>query len=118
MMMKLFSKISCLTFLSLVSISLCARQDQQLPVLTSGQDKLSQTDWLVYPVKERAAVYFSADHKDIILYNGLIKRTFRLSPNVACTGYKNLSNGQQLLRAVKPEAKITINGVPYNVGGL
>jgi hypothetical protein len=63
-------------------------------------------------------VYASADGKDIILYNGLLKRTFRIQPNVACTDYKNLSNGQQLLRAAKPEARIAIDGKEYNVGGL
>ncbi len=32
--------------------------------------------------------------------------------------YKNIANGQQLLRAVRPEAWLTINGKEYNVGGL
>ena len=53
-----------------------------------------------------------------MLYNGLVKRVFRISPNVACIDYKNLSNGQQLLRAVKAEARLTIDGKDYNVGGL
>ena len=116
--MKLFSKIFCLTFISLVSTSLFGQQGQRLTVLTSKQDKISTPDWLVQPVKEMANIYSSSDRKDIILYNGLVKRTFRLSPNVACFDYKNLNNGQQLLRAVKPEAKVTINGKEYNVGGL
>ena len=29
-----------------------------------------------------------------------------------------MSNGQQLLRAIRPEAVVTIEGVPYEVGGL
>ena len=75
-------------------------------------------DWLVKPVTVKATVYKSADGKDIILYNGLVKRTFRVTPNVVCTEYTNLSNGQQLLRAVNPEAKVTINKTTYNIGGL
>jgi hypothetical protein len=75
-------------------------------------------DWLVKPPDIRAAVYLSADKKDIVLYNGLVKRSFRVSPNVACTEYLNLVTGQQLLRAVKPEAVVKINGRDYNVGGL
>ncbi|MES1225207.1 MAG: alpha-galactosidase, partial [Bacteroidota bacterium] len=81
-------------------------------------DKLTTTDWLVRPIAIQAGVYQTADKKDIILYNGLVKRSFRLAPNVACIDFKNMSNGQQLLRAIKPEARITINGKNYNIGGL
>ena len=44
----------------------------------SQSDRLYRSDWLVKPVKEKAEVYKSGDRKDIILYNGLVKRTFRL----------------------------------------
>ncbi|MFT6205270.1 MAG: hypothetical protein ACI9V1_002921 [Spirosomataceae bacterium] len=79
-------------------------------------DRLIEKDWLVHPVTQKAEII--KDGKDLILYNGLVKRAFRISPNVACYDYKNVSTGQQLLRAVQPEAKITINGKPYNIGGL
>jgi hypothetical protein len=79
-------------------------------------DKLSSSDWLVTPIAQKAEVI--VESKNIILYNGLVKRVFRMGVNLACTDYKNLSNGQQLLRAVKPEAKIAVDGVEYNVGGL
>ena len=81
-------------------------------------DALYAGDWLVQPVKQKAGVSTSVDKKNIILYNGLVKRSFRLSPNVVCTDFKNMITGQQLLRAVTPEAVITINGNEYNVGGL
>jgi hypothetical protein len=94
-------------------------QRADLPVLNrQSQKKLLASDWLVHPVTSEATIYSSADKKDIILYNGLVKRSFRILPNVACVEYKNMMNGQQLLRAVKPEARITINGKNYNVGGL
>ena len=89
-----------------------------LPVYNAAKEKTATADWLIAPIKEKAAVYKSANGKDIVLYNGLLKRVFRLSPNVACVDYKNLSNDQQLLRAVKAEARLTINGKDYNVGGL
>lgn len=79
-------------------------------------DKLASGDWLVTPVTQKAEVI--TEGKNIILYNGLVKRVFRIEPNVVCIDYKNLSNGQQLLRAVKPEAKIVVNGKTYNIGGL
>jgi len=89
-----------------------------LPVWNKQYDKNALQDWLVTPVTSKAQVYASADGKDIILYNGLLKRVFRLKPNVACTDYTNLANGQQLLRSIKPEASITIDGRTYAVGGL
>ncbi|CAG4998551.1 hypothetical protein DYBT9275_02022 [Dyadobacter sp. CECT 9275] len=91
---------------------------QNLPVWQSDFDKVTPADWLVKPVITKANFYQANNGKDLILYNGLVKRTFRLNPDLVCTEFKNMSNGQQLLRAVKPEAKIKINGIYYNVGGL
>lgn len=77
---------------------------------------LPSTDWLVRPVTVKASV--NNNNKDIVLTNGLVERRFRLAPDVACIDYRNLVNGQQLLRAVKAEARLTIDGKEYNVGGL
>lgn len=93
-------------------------QQQDIITWSKQNDQLTTTDWLINPSGFKAAVFSSADKKNIILYNGLVKRTFLLSPNVVCTDYKNMVTGQQLLRAVMPEALVTINGTAYNVGGL
>jgi hypothetical protein len=93
-------------------------QKKDTPIWNIQNENINPTDWLIRPVKQKAGIYTSADRKDIILYNGLLKRTFRLFPNVVCTDYKNIITRQQLLRAVMPEAVITINGREYNVGGL
>ncbi len=118
--MKRKPLLKCFLLLSIVfcCIAAYAEEVKNLPVFNSSQDKLSANDWLVKPTLQKANVYSSADGKDIILYNGLVKRAFRISPNVACIDYKNMLNGQQLLRAVKPEAQVSINGITYNVGGL
>lgn len=89
-----------------------------LPVYDNANEKNYSSDWLVTPVTIKAGIYKSADAKNIILYNGLVKRVFCIQPNMACIDYENMSNGQQLLRAVKPEAEIIIDGINYNVGGL
>lgn len=91
---------------------------QDLPVWSPLRDTAVTADWLVKPVKVKSGIFKSADGRDIILYNGLEKRIFRLNPNLACTGYTNLYTGQQLLRALSPEARLVINGKSYNVGGL
>lgn len=94
---------------------------QSIPELPLWNDALAQQrpgDWLVQDGPRQAAVYRSADGKDIVLYNGLLRRTFRLFPDVACSDFTNLSNGQQILRAVSPEARLFINGKKYALGGL
>jgi hypothetical protein len=75
-------------------------------------------DWFITGTKAKAALYRSQDNKELILDNGLIKRVFRLKPNLACVAFSNLISGEQLIRAVSPEAIITINGKKYNIGGL
>lgn len=73
-------------------------------------------DWLLNSSAYKATV--SESKKEITLNNGLLKRRFRISPDVACVDYINLINGQQLLRAVKPEGRLIIDGKNYNIGGL
>ncbi len=84
--------------------------------IISSDEKPAFTDWLIHPILQKAVIY--TDGKNIVLNNGLVKRVFRIEPNVACIDYSNLTTGQQLLRAVKPEAKIVIDGREYNIGGL
>ena len=57
---------------------------QNLSVHNSSNEKNNEIDWLVNPVSEKAMVYKSADNNDIILSNGLLKRTFRIQPNLVC----------------------------------
>ncbi len=78
----------------------------------------SNNDWILKPSTYKASITSSIQKKEITLNNGLVKRTFRLSPNLICTDFVNLMNGQQLLRSVKAEGRLTINGKNYNIGGL
>ncbi|MDE3252763.1 MAG: alpha-galactosidase [Bacteroidota bacterium] len=91
---------------------------QKLPVWGNTNTVQPETDWLLHTSEQKAGIYQSADGKDIILSNGLLKRVFRISPNLACIDFQNLITGQQLLRAVKPEARVTIDGKDWQIGGL
>jgi len=90
----------------------------RLPVLTARDAAPAGVDYLVRPIDRRAGVYRSRDGRDVILTNGLIRRVWRIAPNAACIALDNLMTGQSILRAVQPEATVTIDGVAYNVGGL
>lgn len=86
------------------------------PDLATAQ--VRPADWLIHPSTAKAQVMVSTDGKTIELNNGLLRRSFRLQPNLVCYDYYNLSNGQQLIRALKPEAEVTISGKKYAIGGL
>lgn len=85
-------------------------------------DTRQEKDWLIEAVKEpcRLSVRKSDDGLTSMfqLNNGLLSRTFYVSDNLACVGYKNQSNEAEYLRAVKPEARVCIDSVWYEVGGL
>jgi hypothetical protein len=100
-----------------VCFTICTKA-QNLPQWNAAADTLTHTDWLVQPIQTKAQIFTANNGKDLVMYNGLLKRVFRIAPNMACTDFTNLSNGQQLLRAIAPEAKLIIDGANYNIGGL
>ena len=77
------------------------------------------SDWLVDPAPFRARVRIDPkDPSTIHLENGLVRRTLRLTPNAATVDLRNLVSGDAVLRAVRPEASIVLDGQPFDVGGL
>lgn len=54
----------------------------------------------------------------LTLSNGLITRQFTLSPAFGTTDYRSEVASRSLLRAINDEAKVTLDGVEYGVGGL
>jgi hypothetical protein len=78
--------------------------------------KAQQADWIIKPTEMKASIFIK--NKQLILDNGLVRRVFLLEPNASCISYTNLTNGQELLRSIEPEARLVLNGQSYNVGGL
>ena len=75
-----------------------------------------QNDWLVQTLCQPASVEERDDQ--LILDNGLIRRTFVTSPNFATVDYTNQITESSFLRGIKPEAVLTIDGHQFEVGGL
>ncbi len=88
-----------------------------LPPLTEAATSPVRGDWLVVPVDRTTAVYRSGP-EEISLANGLICRRWRVLPNGATVGFDNLMTGAAILRGVKPELRLQIDGKDYDVGGL
>lgn len=75
-------------------------------------------DWLIDGSPYKAEVNILDDKKQIELTNGLMRRVFQISPNLATIALDNLMTGNSELRAIRPEAEIDIDGEIFSVGGL
>ena len=75
-------------------------------------------DWLVDPTPYRATARLLSGGNELLLSNGLIERRILLAPNAATIGFRNLITGESILRGVKPEATIELDGQKYAIGGL
>lgn len=116
--MKPFVRIGlflALLLLSAVAGSLPATTPDQLKPLPAKAGKPG--DWLLDAPRFPAGV-FRGSSNEIILQNGLLRRAFRLSPNAASIALDNLMTGESVLRAVEPEATLTIDGKEHKIGGL
>lgn len=88
-----------------------------LPVLISCSNSgKNESDWLI----DGSSFKTTIENKGgiVIISNGLISRSFSIKPDGATIGFENIMTGKQLIRAVKPEARLTIDGKQYNIGGL
>ncbi|MFM7738203.1 MAG: hypothetical protein ACKO9H_02285, partial [Planctomycetota bacterium] len=90
------------------------RQIAELPMLPERE----RGDWLVDPVERRAGVFRTERPGELVLDNGLVRRTFLLQQNLACVGLKNLQTEQEYLRAIRPECRVKLGDRLYDVGGM
>jgi len=79
---------------------------------------ITRSDWLVTQIEEPVEIEKTLDGKEVVISNGLISRTIRLKPNAATVAYENGMTGESIIRGVKPEAIVELDGQKYEVGGL
>ncbi len=79
---------------------------------------METNDWLVDRSSRTAGVFRDGLAESLVLDNGYVRRTFLLAPNLACIGLEHGENHESLLRGIRPECIITLNGKAYPVGGL
>jgi hypothetical protein len=75
-----------------------------------------KADWLLDGSRYKASV--EENKGRVTISNGLVSRTFSLSPDGATISFRNIMTGSELLRAIKPEAILTLNGRQVTIGGL
>ncbi|MCW5551967.1 MAG: alpha-galactosidase [Verrucomicrobiae bacterium] len=95
-------------------------QSSALPTLESAPAAAAsgRPDWLLNAQSYQAGVFQGDTPDEVVLQNGLVRRTFKLAPNAATIGLDNLMTSEAVLRAVEPEATVTIDGQEFAVGGL
>jgi len=110
-------KIRLLCTLALLLIIICTAPifAQQKPSLYVPES--IKSDWLIEKPSQKAELYQDID-QNLVLSNGLISRTFSISPDAATIGFDNLMTNAGLLRSVRPEAEVIIDGIRLSVGGL
>lgn len=74
-------------------------------------------DWLLGNFQEKSRLE-TENESTLVLTNGLISRTFSTTPNCATIGFDDLVNDEALIRSIRPEALVEIDGIEYEVGGL
>jgi len=111
--------VALTVLIGMLSLCLAHAEQPRLPKLPAKPSATGpRVDWLLDGSPYKAGVYRTEHADEIVLDNGLLRRTFRLAPNGATVGLDNLMTGQAVLRGVKPEAVVRIDGVRYEVGGL
>ncbi len=88
----------------------------KLPLFSSETIR-TDDDWLINKINIKTNLYKQTNDQ-IVLSNGLISRTFSVSPNGATIGFENLQTNQSVIRSVRPEAYLTLNNINIEVGGL
>ena len=75
-------------------------------------------DWLITKIGIKSQLRVIDSGNIIQLTNGLISRSFSLQPGFATIDYYSHEKKSSLIRAIQPEANVTINNVNYLIGGF
>jgi hypothetical protein len=106
-------------FLMLTLLMEAHAMPQQVPAPPPVREKsVEKSDWLVQKPKAKAQCLQNADGKGFRLDNGLIRRTFRTAGGFATVAFDNRRTGEALLRSVRPEGIVELDGTRIAVGGF
>ncbi|TFG90401.1 MAG: hypothetical protein E4H16_01860, partial [Candidatus Atribacteria bacterium] len=93
-----------------------AQSLQELPLWNPRQMTFS-CDWLIDGTGSIANLY-RTDDNHLVFSNGIVARTFAVTPNGATVGLDLLPGSEAFIRSVRPEAESEIDGMKFSVGGM
>ncbi len=74
-------------------------------------------DWLVDPTPRESMAYFTP--YSATLTNGIVSRSWSTrGEGLGCYSLRCEDTGEELIRSIRPEAEVTIDGMTFPVGGL
>lgn len=90
--------------------------------VTRFDERPAGDDWLVKPPTTPASVQVlparDRTTAQVMISNGLVSRTFLVTDNLGCVSMRRSDTGAEFVRAVKPEARVKVDGAWVEVGGL
>ena len=113
-----------IVFFVLISLAQSSHADDPLPSAAglppskSSEPGRRPGDWLIDGSSAVARISRGESDRELFLENGLVRRTFRLSPNTSTVGLDHLGTRESFLRSVRPEAILELDGKKLEVGGL
>lgn len=76
-------------------------------------------DWLLSGGQGTPPVFsLQKEGRELEMHNGWVSRRIRLYPNASTVSFRHEVSGEQFVRACRPEARVTLQGKTYAVGGL
>jgi len=111
---KMWTRLYLLTLLLNISYLGLAQNTRDFPLYKKA--KINQ-DWLLGPIEVKTGMFTNVKG-ELILSNGLISRVFNVEKGGATVGLENGMTGEQMLRSIRPEAMVTLDGLELPVGGL
>ena len=86
--------------------------------LFSLASAVSERDWLINKITDPTTLTTTRTG-NLLLSNTLISREFLLDPDFATIDFRDLhTTNSSIIRCVKPEAVIALDGIQYNIGGV
>ena len=93
------------------------KQLKELPPLYGIYENGHKKDWMLHEEEVKANLFKNKEGQ-LVLSNGLISRTFSITPNMATIDFRNLMTGEAIIRSVREETLLEIDGISIEVGGL
>ncbi|MEO5716817.1 MAG: LamG domain-containing protein [Luteolibacter sp.] len=98
-------------------------QTPGVKVVKEFVEKPVTADWLIAPPTEPTSIQLRVDENkqsaQVLITNGLVSRTFHITDNnIGCISLRRIDKDIEFVRAIKPEARICLDGNWLEVGGL
>ena len=87
-------------------------------LLSAPTSQSATGDWLIQPERFPAKITSTENGRELEIANGLVRRVIRVHPAASTVAFDNLMTSASMLRSVRPEAAVKLDGKLFAIGGL